>query len=97
MMKVYLIIDINIKDREIYREYTRKAEKIIEEHGGRYIVRCSDPAAFSGNWTPERIVVIEFPSREDLDRCFASEEYSRIAPLREGATEGKAVIAYDSE
>lgn len=35
---------------------------------------------------------IQFPNREDLDRCFASEEYRTIMDLRMQSAEGRALI-----
>jgi len=35
---------------------------------------------------------IQFPKREDLDRCFASEEYRTIMDLRMQSAEGRALI-----
>jgi uncharacterized protein (DUF1330 family) len=49
--------------------------------------------SLSGNWHPERIVVIAFDSMEQLRACFASPEYRAIAPLREGSTNSRSIIA----
>lgn len=46
----------------------------------------------SNNWDPERIILIEFSSSEDVERCFSSPEYKGIASLREGSTVTKSII-----
>ena len=35
-----------------------------------------------GDWKPKRIVVTEFPSIEQVRRCYDSEEYRRPEALR---------------
>ena len=35
---------------------------------------------------------IAFPDRATLERCFGSEEYRAVAPLREQSVEASAVI-----
>lgn len=51
----------------------------------------------SSHWTPERVVLLEFPSREDVGRWFQSPEYRAIAPLRERSTTCKAIIVDGEE
>ena len=48
---------------------------------------------------PERVIVIEFPTVEDVNLCFGSQEYQKISTLRENPTKSKAIIveAYTRE
>jgi len=89
---VYVIIEIKVRDRDAYREYVGKVRPVVEKHEGRYLCRGGAVTPVSGNWDPERIVLIEFPSKEAVQKCFSSEEYGKIAPLRERSTTGRAII-----
>jgi uncharacterized protein (DUF1330 family) len=91
-MPVYLIIDIRATDRERYAEYVTAVEEIIAGHGGRYLVRGGKVTPLSGNWRPERLVVIEFESADRARRCFDSPEYREIAALREQSTSSRAIF-----
>ena len=91
-MAVYLIIEITVKDRELYARYIEKVPAVIERHGGRYLVRGGKVTPFSGNWEPERIVVVEFETMEQAERCFGSPEYRELAPLREKSTLSRGII-----
>jgi uncharacterized protein (DUF1330 family) len=92
-MAVYLIIEIQIKNRTLYSQYVEKVPEIIEKYGGRYLVRGGKVTPFlSGNWNPERIILIEFDSAEQIKNCFQSPEYLELAPLREQSTISKAII-----
>ena len=45
-----------------------------------------------GDWQPERIVLIEFESIEQVQEFFASPEYLAIVPLREQSATTRAII-----
>jgi len=45
-----------------------------------------------GRWNPERVIVIEFPSEENIRQWLASPEYAVVAPLREEGADAQAII-----
>ena len=90
---VYLIIDITIKDRELYAKYVELVPSIIKKYGGKYLTRGGKVTQIAGDWNPERIIIIEFKSMQMLQECFQSPEYKKIAPLREQATASRAIMA----
>jgi len=90
-MSVYMIIEIKINERKLYAEYITKVPEVIAKYGGRYLARTGKVTPLSGNWNPERIIIIEFETIENLQKCFSSEEYRRIAPLKEKSITGKAI------
>ena len=90
-MSVYMIIDSKIKDSDKYNEYIEQVSPIVETYGGRYHVRSENIRSF-GTWTPERIIVIEFPSEAHIQQWLASAEYRAIAPLREMGAAAQAII-----
>ncbi|MFC1658672.1 DUF1330 domain-containing protein [Candidatus Omnitrophota bacterium] len=89
---VYMIIEIEILDQATYNEYSEKARPIVEKYNGRYLARGGKVTALSGEWKPNRIVLVEFPSAADLKRCFDSQEYKEIASLRERSAIGKSIM-----
>lgn len=91
-MSVYMIIDITIRERDLYSRYVESVAEVVERHGGRYLVRGGRVTPLSGNWNPERMIVIEFGTMQQLQQCFSSAEYLGLAPLREQSTNSKAII-----
>jgi uncharacterized protein (DUF1330 family) len=91
-MPVFMIIDIKIKKPNLYSEYIEKVSKIIKKFGGKYLVRGGKITELARDWTPERIIIIEFESAEKVHECLSSEEYQKIASLRYESTDGKAII-----
>ncbi len=37
---------------------------LIEKHGGKYRGRDGDSQVLEGNWSPSRLIILEFPDRE---------------------------------
>ena len=91
-MSVYMIIEIEIRDNELYSKYVEKVPEVIGKYGGRYLVRGGKVTPLSGSWKPERIIVIEFETIEQLQKCFKSTEYLELAPLREQSTISKSIV-----
>jgi len=91
-MPSFFLAEIEVLDPQMYREYVQKASPIVLAHGGQYILRSDTVVPVSGDWTPQRLILIRFERRAELDRCFGSEEYQRIKHLRERSTKSQAVI-----
>ncbi|HNX29682.1 MAG TPA: DUF1330 domain-containing protein [Syntrophomonadaceae bacterium] len=91
-MPAYVLIEIEIHDKSMYFQYIEKARPIVESYGGNYIIRGGKTEILFGDWEPERIILIEFPARENIERCFHSTEYLEIKHLRENSTNTRAII-----
>jgi uncharacterized protein (DUF1330 family) len=99
-MSVYVIVDIAVRDQSVardYAEYVAKVRPIIERHGGRYLARGGATTVLDGDWNPEKIVLIEFPSAEHVERWRESAEYRAIVGLRERATTSRAIVVEGCE
>jgi uncharacterized protein (DUF1330 family) len=90
-MPVYMIIEIEVVDKEIYTEYMEKVPATVEKYGGRYIVRGGAVTPLTGGWRPERMIVLEFPSAEQMQRWNFSPEYLELAPLRIRSAKTRAI------
>ena len=91
-MPAYVIGNIRVKDAELYKEYAAGTPAAIERHGGRYLVRGGAVDELEGSWSPERVVVLEFPSVDDARGWYDSDEYRELAKIRHRAADGELVI-----
>lgn len=90
---IYFIVVINeIKDKAKYEEYIRFVKPIVEEYGGRYLIRSNRVVALQKEWSPERVIVIEWDTREQLELCFSSHEYKEIVDKRKNSVSSRAII-----
>lgn len=91
-MNAYLILDLTIHDFERFLEYINKIPEFINKHSGRYIVQGEVPTVMEGDWSPERVVVIEFPSREQANRFLQDPEAQPLFALRHKTTTSKLLL-----
>ena len=76
-MPTYVLSEVEVLDEDSFEQYRSRAQSSIEQHGGRYLVRASLPEAAEGNWSPQRrLVIVEFPDMDTLQRWYSSEEYA---------------------
>ena len=84
-MPAYLIVETDITDPEQYELYKAAAPAALAEYGGRYVARGGELAVLEGDWSPTRLVVLEFPDLEAVQRFYDSPEYEAAKALRKGA------------
>jgi len=77
---------------EGFREYIDKIPSFINKHSGRYIVQGEVPTVVEGDWTPERVVVIEFPTREHAEQFLQDPEVQPMFVLRQKTTTSKLLL-----
>ena len=90
-MPVYLIIEIEVIDPELYSRYVERVPETVELYNGKYLVRGGPVFPMSGNWVPERVIVLEFPSMDQVKKWSTSPEYLSIAPFRQQSTRSRAI------
>jgi uncharacterized protein (DUF1330 family) len=91
-MAAYIIARINVTDMEQYKKYTAVTPGVIEQFGGRFIVRGGEKVTLEGPEETNRVVVIEFPSLERAQAFYKSDDYQAAKKLREGAATGQFII-----
>ena len=91
-MPAYLIADMNVTDAAGYEEYKRLAPPAIEKYGGRYLARGGETAVLEGDWTPSRLVILEFPSVERAKAFYESSEYGAARNVRKGKGTFRMVV-----
>ena len=91
-MKAYLVLDLTIHDFPGFRPYIAGIPAFIEKHGGRYIVQGAAPTPMEGDWRPERMVVIEFPARENAEAFLNDPDSQDLFSIRHRTTTSRLVL-----
>ena len=91
-MSAYIIVEIEVTDRDDYERYKAMAPSSIDRHDGRYIVRGGRCEALEGAWAPSRLVVLEFPSAEQARAWWSSEEYREAKALRQRCARTRMIL-----
>ena len=92
-MPAYIIIEIEIKDQKMFDEYKKLATDTIALYGGKYLVRGGETEILEGDWIPNRIVILEFPSMDQAKKWYSSEEYAPAMNLRKMSADSDMILA----
>ena len=84
-MPAYVIVETDVHDPEQYERYKAASPGAVHAGGGRFVVRGGELAVLEGDWSPKRLVILEFPDLEAAKRWYVSPEYEEAKRLREGA------------
>lgn len=89
-MAAWLVVTAKLNDRDAFMAcgYSQLAAKILEDHGGRYVIRAPGATVLEGEGAEgASVVVSEWPSREAALAFYNSPEYTEAKRLREGLAE----------
>ena len=91
-MTAYVIVDIDVHDPVGYEEYKKLAPAIVKSFGGIYLARSGRTETLEGNWSPSRLVILQFESLEQAKKWVDSPEYSGARKMRLSTTHSKMVV-----
>lgn len=91
-MKAYLVLDLTIHDIAAFGEYIAGVPAFIQKHGGRYIVQGAEPTPLEGGWAPERMVILEFPSRANAEAFLSDPDFQDLLEVRHRTTTSRLVL-----
>jgi len=91
-MAAYLIADIEITDPEAYETYRKGVAATIEAHGGRYLTRGASVSVLEGDWSPKRLVIVEFPTMAKLRAWYDCAEYRPLLDTRKRSSVSKLIV-----
>lgn len=91
-MSAYVICDVTVTDPERYQGYLALSGAATAAHGGRLLVRGGSPGVLEGDWSPTRVVVIEFDTVEQARAWYDSPEYREARGARAGAARFNGIV-----
>ena len=104
--KILVVLEITVNDSIMYQQYRIKVKPIIKKYGGRYLVRAGGMTfdkdrerkviQGEGNWNPDRLIILEWNSMEELQKFINSTEYQKVAELRKNSASTKSVIVKEN-
>ena len=91
-MSAYVIVEIQVTDPAGYEEYKKLAPPIVAAYGGKYLARGGKTETLEGDWSPKRLVILEFESAERAKAWLNSPEYRVARQLRHQTTKTNMVV-----
>ena len=81
-MPAYVIADVTVTNPKEMDEYRKHVPGTLAKYGGRFVVRGGALQVVEGEWKPNRLVVIEFPSMQQAKQWYECEEYREPKAMR---------------
>ena len=91
-MTAFVIMDIEVTDPAGYDEYKQLAPPAVALYGGKYIARGGHIETLEGQWSPNRLVVLQFESVERAKAWLNSDEYREARALRHAYARSEMVV-----
>ena len=91
-MPAYLIANIEVTNPDGYRGYAEQVGSTIAAHGGRYLARGGPIEVLEGDWEPQRLVILEFPTLDSAHAWYYSADYQRLKALRVDSSHSQVVL-----
>jgi uncharacterized protein (DUF1330 family) len=87
-MAAYIVVDSKIVNPEQQELYRQLAGPIVLKHGGEYLARGGKLSVKeTKRGTPERLVIVKFPSFEQAEKFYNSAEYKEALEVSDKAAE----------
>jgi uncharacterized protein (DUF1330 family) len=91
-MTAYLIVDMTFTDPQALEGYWHLAAASVARHDGKFVVRGGKIETVEGDWTSDRVVVVEFPNMAAAHEFYTSADYTPLLKIRLAATKSRAVF-----
>ena len=91
-MSAYFIANIRIHDEDEYQKYLKCVDDVFSNFNGKYLKVDNDPLILEGKWDYSRLVLIEFPDKELLNKWYYSDEYQDILKYRLAAADCDTIV-----
>lgn len=92
MPSAYVLANVQVTNPQQYEEYKRLSTIAMQAHGAEVCVRGGATEVLEGDWTPHRVVLLKFPSKEKAKAFYDSPEYQAAKKAREGAAVMRMVL-----
>ena len=91
-MSAYIIANVLVTNPEQYEQYKALSALAMQAHGAEVCVRGGAVEVLEGDWQPDRVVVLKFPSMQAAKAFYDSTEYAKARDARQGAAVMRMVV-----
>ena len=90
-MSAYVIFDVEIRDLARYQDFMSQVKPALQAAGARYLARGGAHKVHEGDWTPRRIVILEFPSVAAWETFYNGPVYQGLKGIRDECSSARLV------
>ena len=90
-MSAFVIFDVEIRDAQRYQDFMQQAKPALDAAGARYLARGGAHKVHEGDWSPRRIVLLEFPSVAAWETFYNGAVYQGLKAIRDECSSARLV------
>lgn len=91
-MSAYIVAEIEVLAQDQYETYKQLVPPSLAAYDGRFIVRGGTVETLEGDWSPPRVVILEFPSVTRARAWWNSVEYAEAKALRQSVARTRMIL-----
>ena len=91
-MSGYIIANVQVTNPTQYEEDKKCSSAAMQAHKAEVCVRGGQVQVLEGDWSPERIVILKFPTFEAARAFYDTPEYLKAREARAGAAIMRMVV-----
>ena len=91
-MPAYIVVEVEVEDPIRYEDYKKMVPPSLTAYGGRFLVRGGKVENLEGDWSPKRLVMVEFPSVQQAKAWWSSSEYADAKALRQATAKTQMIV-----
>lgn len=91
-MAAYVINDMEVTDPQLFEEYRKLSPATVAQYGGRFLARGGRTETLEGDWSPRRLVILEFATVGQAKAWIDSPEYAPARALRQRSSKSKVIV-----
>ena len=90
-MAAYVVFDVDIRDPNRYQDFMKQVKPALDAAGARYLARGGAHKVYEGDWSPRRIVLLEFPSLTAWETFYYGPAYQNVKAIRDECSSARLV------
>lgn len=91
-MPAYILAQLKFTKREAYDRYQSNFYPVFKQFQARVLIAQESPTVLEGEWSCDKVVLLEFPTVEEALRFNDSPEYTEIAKDRRAGADGIVLL-----
>ena len=92
MPSAYILANVDVTDPQQYEQYKKLSTVAMQAHGAEVCARGGKVEVLEGDWAPQRLVILKFPSVEAAKAFDSSPEYGKARAARQGAAIMRMIV-----
>lgn len=90
-MPAFVVFDVEIHDGERYQDFMNQVKPALQDAGARYLARGGAHKVHEGDWSPRRLVILEFPSVAAWETFYNGPVYQGLKHIRDACSSARLV------